>query len=139
MYKALGIVDKKALLVSGIYNIVGPVTSKHVSIAPPPPGGTERAKILTLYRRILHIFPHRSCWPSQTIAIRNNRDQPVFDNRSGPHLTEPRWEYRKLVSRRCSHAFPRLDDLFGQLWTSLVDVYVGSHGTRALAKSYTPQ
>lgn len=31
MYGALGIVGKKALLVSGIYNIVGPVTSGNVS------------------------------------------------------------------------------------------------------------
>lgn len=55
----------------------------------------------------------------------------MFDNRSSPHLAEPRREYRKPVSRRCGHAFPRLDDLFSQLWSSLVDVYVGSHGTRA--------
>jgi hypothetical protein len=28
MYEALGITGKKALLVSGLYNIVGPVTSE---------------------------------------------------------------------------------------------------------------
>ena len=78
MYKALGFTGGKAILISGIYNCVGPVSSKCLEIKP-----LTTSLVDNYFRFNLHCLPSRSCRTSKAPPLRNHWNHTGIDLRRG--------------------------------------------------------
>jgi hypothetical protein len=111
MYKALGIVGNRNLLVAGIYNCTGPLASK----LSPFLLNHRRVWLTSILRSHLHHLPDRSRWTAQASPMGNNWNYNRLDlwssrQQSNRHSRSP----KRTFHRRC--LFSLLRDRYILSW-----------------------